>query len=194
MAKWEISDEEFEKEFKEANEKASLNFDLEPKIYNVKYDSKKDFIFITLTNNVYFGVPIKSIPELSNKDKKQLSNITLTPLKETLVWEELDVHLGLKGLIVDSFKLLNWMSSIIAQKNGKIKSEAKAESSKINGLKGGRPPVIRLVTKPIHANEIQKERLEKRYKQRVEKKQRQIDQRNFSNNSLTDIKSQNLNN
>jgi hypothetical protein len=139
MAKWEISDDEFDRQFNEASERTALNFQNEPKIDNAFYNPDKDDVFISLLNGVSIIIPRKLISELSNANKEQLSNLTLTPLKETLAWEELDVYISLKGLIIEYFKLLNWMGPVIARENGKATSEAKAKASRLNGAKGGRP-------------------------------------------------------
>jgi hypothetical protein len=139
MTNWKINEADFDKQFEEAISRTAENFENEPRIDTAFYDRDKDAIFITLLNSISIIIPRKKIPELKKITPEQLSGLSLSPLKETLAWDDLDIHIGLKGLIIDYFQLLNWMGPIIAQKNGMVKSEAKAESARLNGAKGGRP-------------------------------------------------------
>ncbi len=143
MAKWEISESDFEKEFIEATARAELNFKNEPKIDKVYYKSDIDSIIITLLNRVCVSIPRNLISELSGANEKQIKNVTINPLRDTLIWDSIDVHISLKGLLIEYFQLLNWMGPVIAGKNGQIKSAAKAEASRLNGKRGGRPPKVK---------------------------------------------------
>ena len=54
------------------------------------------------------------------------------------MWEELDSHLSVPGLVAGTFGTKRWMSEL-GRKGGSVRSEAKAKSSRENGKLGGRP-------------------------------------------------------
>ncbi len=110
-------------------------------LYAVKaaYDSKSRQIVIDLANGSSFSFPPKLAEGLARKSAEALAVIEISPMGTGLYWPKLDVDLTVEGLLSGVFGGDQWMLRQHLAKAGRVKSIAKAKSSRENGAKGGRP-------------------------------------------------------
>jgi hypothetical protein len=83
--------------------------------------------------------PVRNYPELSALTGAQLKRMALGMGGSALCLEEADLHVSIVGLIAASGPLRQMAVTVAAARNGGRTSEAKAVSSRENGMKGGRP-------------------------------------------------------
>jgi len=84
-------------------------------------------------------LPVDNYPELRNLSADDLGRIELGFAGSALCLEHKDLHISIAGLVSASEPLMSMAASVIAARNGRRSSLAKANASKANGLKGGRP-------------------------------------------------------
>lgn len=142
MAKWEISDTDFDKQFEKATNMAKENDLKEPRAIKVKFDKKTKRIVVDLNNGATFIFPVNIIQGLTNATDEEIAQVKITPSKSGLTWDNLDVHFTLMSIMVGWFGNKKWMSEL-GKIGGSVKSDQKTISSRENGKKGGRPIKIR---------------------------------------------------
>lgn len=84
-------------------------------------------------------LPIDNYTELRDLSAEDLDRIELGYAGSALCLPHQDLHIAIAGLISASEPLMTMAASLIATRNGRRSSAAKANASKANGLKGGRP-------------------------------------------------------
>ncbi len=72
---------------------------------------------------------------------EELDDVWLDTSGSSVHWDRLDADFNIAGLVVGIFGTKAWMSQL-GRKGGQTTSPAKAESSRNNGKKGGRPKKI----------------------------------------------------
>ena len=110
----------------------------EPRAVKAWYAADSGRVFIELTNGVMMGFPYQLLQGLAKGTPEQLSNVEITPTGSALHWESLDADLGVPQLVSGLFGSKAWMTEL-GRHGGKSKSEAKAQASRDNGKRGGRP-------------------------------------------------------
>ena len=95
-------------------------------------------IFIELTNGVIMGFPYRLLQGLANGTPEQLAEVEITPTGSALHWESLDADLGVVQLVSGLFGSKAWMTEL-GRYGGQSKSPSKAQASRDNGKRGGRP-------------------------------------------------------
>lgn len=105
---------------------------------SARYDTRKKLIVIDLVNGSSFSFPPHLAQGLTNASSAELADIEITPQGIGLHWPQLDADLTVEGLLAGLFGSRSWMRRHAA-KAGSVKSAAKAQASKVNGAKGGRP-------------------------------------------------------
>ena len=110
----------------------------EPRAVKAWYASDSERVFIELTNGVMMGFPYQLLQGLANGTPEQLAEVEITPTGSALHWESLDADLGVAQLVSGLFGSKAWMTEL-GRHGGKSKSEAKAQASRDNGKRGGRP-------------------------------------------------------
>jgi hypothetical protein len=97
-------------------------------------------------------VPVSSIPELASATVRDLRELHLSPARDTIISDTLDVHISVEGLIRDvhqsneAFKKL--ISTLWGAQGGSSTSDRKRVTSAENGKRGGRPPKVSVMTPP----------------------------------------------
>ena len=95
-------------------------------------------VFIELTNGVMMGFPYQLLQGLTNGTPEQLAEVEIMPTGSALHWESLDADLGVAQLVSGLFGSKAWMTEL-GRQGGKSKSPSKAQASRDNGKRGGRP-------------------------------------------------------
>jgi Protein of unknown function (DUF2442) len=110
----------------------------EPRAVKAWYAADSERVFIELTNGVMMGFPYQLLQELANGTPEQLAEVEIVPTGSALHWESLDADLGVAQLVSGLFGSKSWMTEL-GRHGGHSKSEAKAQASRDNGKRGGRP-------------------------------------------------------
>ena len=84
-------------------------------------------------------LPVANYPELRELSVSELGQMELGFGGKAICLEHRDLHMSISGMISASESLMGVASSLIAARNGRRVSAAKATASKANGSKGGRP-------------------------------------------------------
>lgn len=103
-----------------------------------RYDAKEDLVSLDFADGARFSIPRKQLQGLENASRSQLSEIEIVGNGTGLHWPRLDVDHYVLGLLDDRLGTKRWMEQI-GRRGGLVRSKAKAEAAKRNGLKGGRP-------------------------------------------------------
>jgi hypothetical protein len=97
------------------------------------------YIVVEFANGYRFGIPIGAISELAGQPTKALRQIEVDPIGEGIRWDALDVDVAVPGLLVDALGS-RALFAYLGSKGGSKSSEKKRAASKVNGMRGGRPP------------------------------------------------------
>ncbi|WP_285432516.1 DUF2442 domain-containing protein [Pseudomonas sp. fls2-241-R2A-110] len=84
-------------------------------------------------------LPVQHYPEFDDFDIKDFANLEVGFSGTALCHEGKDLHVSISGMISASKPLMDMATSVIASRNGRQSSAAKAEAARANGRKGGRP-------------------------------------------------------
>jgi hypothetical protein len=84
-------------------------------------------------------LPVKNYPELASLSIEELESFEVTFAGSALCLDVCDIHLSIAGLMLASKPLMEMATYLTAARNGSLSSEIKAQASRRNGLKGGRP-------------------------------------------------------
>jgi hypothetical protein len=84
-------------------------------------------------------LPVAHYPELAELSTTELNQLELGFAGSALCLESRDMHLSIAAMVSASEPLMAMAASLIATRNGKRSSKAKASASRVNGMKGGRP-------------------------------------------------------
>lgn len=105
----------------------------------LEYLSTLKALAIGFSDKTAVLLPVDNYAELRDLPPEDLELIELGFAGSALCLEHKDLHVSIAGLISASDSLMAMAASIIAARNGRRSSVAKANASKANGLKGGRP-------------------------------------------------------
>jgi hypothetical protein len=128
----------FDRQFAEAVKRGKEQMKTEPQAKYATYDRKTNHLIIELKNGATFIVPCDVIEGLAGASPEAIAEVELTPRGAGLHWEQLDQDFSLAGLLAGIFGTRNWMAEL-GRRGGLATSKAKAESSRANGRRGGRP-------------------------------------------------------
>jgi Protein of unknown function (DUF2442) len=110
----------------------------EPRAVKAWYAADSERVFIELTNGVMMGFPYQLLQGLANGTPEQLAEVEIMPTGSALHWESLDADLGVAQLVSGLFGSKAWMAEL-GRHGGNSKSPSKAQASRDNGKRGGRP-------------------------------------------------------
>lgn len=96
-------------EINQAREAGKIADSQEPRAQSVYYDSKEKQIVITLTNGNIFLFSPDLVEGLANASEEDLKDIEITPSKEGLHWDKLDVDLSISALLMGIVGTKRWM-------------------------------------------------------------------------------------
>ncbi|UWF48605.1 DUF2442 domain-containing protein [Pseudomonas sp. N3-W] len=84
-------------------------------------------------------LPVKLYPEFAGFKAEDFAGLKVGFSGTALCHDTRDVHVSIAGMISASESLMTVAASVIASRNGRQSSAAKAEAARANGKKGGRP-------------------------------------------------------
>ena len=84
-------------------------------------------------------LPVQHYPEFDDFDVEDFADLKVGFSGTALCHEGKDLHVSIAGMISASKPLMDMAASVIASRNGRQSSAAKAEAARANGRKGGRP-------------------------------------------------------
>lgn len=84
-------------------------------------------------------LPVQHYPEFDGFEVEDFSELKVGFSGTALCHEGKDLHVSIAGMISASKPLMDMAASVIASRNGRQSSAAKAEAARANGRKGGRP-------------------------------------------------------
>lgn len=119
------------------------------RVISVQYKVKEDLVSLVFADGVRLSIPRKQLQGLEHANPLQLSKIEILGNGTGLRWPLLDVDHYVLGLLELRFGTKRWMNEI-GRRGGMVKSKAKAQAARRNGLKGGRPGVA-AIQKASHA-------------------------------------------
>lgn len=97
------------------------------------------FLLIGFADQSAVLLPVKNYPELSALGVAELEGLAIGYGGTALCLEARDLHVSIAGLVSASQPLMDLAATVIAVRNGSRRTEAKAQASRENGRKGGRP-------------------------------------------------------
>lgn len=116
--------------------------EFEPRARAARFDAATRRVVIELTNGCEFAFPVHMGQGLQNATDDELATVQVIAHGAALEWEELGADLWVPGLLSGLFGNKAWMREL-GRAGGKVRSEAKAQASRENGKKGGRPRKVR---------------------------------------------------
>jgi hypothetical protein len=84
-------------------------------------------------------LPVQHYPEFDDFEVEDFAGLTVGFSGTALCHEGKDLQVSIAGMISASKPLMDMAASVIASRNGRQSSAAKAEAARANGRKGGRP-------------------------------------------------------
>lgn len=118
-----------------ARQRGKAKLIAEPRAVAARYDAETDRVIVDLASGATFAFPPALVEFLQDASPEQLAEVEVQGAGFGLHWETLDVDYTVPGLMNGVFGTARWM----AARAGQARSSAKAEASRVNGKKGGRP-------------------------------------------------------
>ncbi|VVN99156.1 DUF2442 domain-containing protein [Pseudomonas fluorescens] len=84
-------------------------------------------------------LPVQHYPEFNDFEVEDFAGLKVGFSGTALCHEGKDLQVSIAGMISASKPLMDMAASVIASRNGRQSSAAKAEAARANGRKGGRP-------------------------------------------------------
>jgi hypothetical protein len=105
----------------------------------VRYVPTLHSLLVSFADQSAVALPVKNYPELAALSAKQLKQMVVGFGGSALCLDERDLHVSIAGLVSASQSLMQMAVRMVAARNGSRSSAVKAQTSRDNGLKGGRP-------------------------------------------------------
>lgn len=141
IGRWEIEEEELERQHQAAVQRGVEQARTEPQAISINYDEPTHRLAIELKNGVTFLVPCQLVQGLATASPDVIRQVKLGPRGASLHWETLDVDFSLAGLIAGMLGTQAWMAEL-GRQGGRATSATKAAAARANGKKGGRPSQV----------------------------------------------------
>lgn len=105
----------------------------------VLYLSARKSLLIGFADQSAVTLPVKNYPELASLTASELNHLEVGFGGSALCLDARDLHVSIAGLVSASESLMEMAATVIAVRNGGRSSAIKSQTSRENGLKGGRP-------------------------------------------------------
>jgi len=110
----------------------------------VRYLPEFHALAVSFADKAAILLPVKKYPELARLTQEELARIEVGYAGCAICLDERDLHISIAGLVSASKPLMDLAATVIASRNGKRSSVAKAKAARENGHKGGRPRKLAL--------------------------------------------------
>ena len=111
---------------------------VEPRAVSARFDARRNALVLALRRGATVAVPIGLLKELRGATRRQLAEARASRFGDAVEFEDLDMHISVKGLMRDLVGLTG-AASLLGSEGGKSTSAAKASAARANGKRGGRP-------------------------------------------------------
>lgn len=128
FGKWEVDEEELQREFEEATRRGQEAMKTEIQASSVRYDQASGRLILELKNGSTFIVPCDLIQGLRGAAPELIAKAKLGPRGASLHWAKLDVDFSVGGLLEGRFGTKKWMEQLpqlLAEKKAPRKSSTK---------------------------------------------------------------------
>lgn len=105
----------------------------------LRFLSELNALAIGFSDQTALLLPVANYPELRELSVSELGQMELGFGGKAICLDHRDLYMSISGMISASESLMGVAGSLIAARNGRRVSAAKATASKANGSKGGRP-------------------------------------------------------
>lgn len=105
----------------------------------VQYAPELASLLLSFADRTAIALPVGNYPELAALSEAELQALCLGFGGSALCLEARDLHVSIAGLVSASEPLMDMAASLVAARNGRKTSTAKAAAARSNGGKGGRP-------------------------------------------------------
>lgn len=112
MAKWQMSDEEFDRQFEEATKRGQEALRTQPRAKSAYYDAASGRVVVELLNGCTFVFPAHLAQGLRDASSQDLAEVKVMPHGFALRWEKLDADFTLEGLMAGRFGSKRWMEQL----------------------------------------------------------------------------------
>lgn len=139
--KWNLEqliEENLEEQIERAREAGENADAIEPRAESVHYDRLDNRITIHLKNGAVSSFPPTLVQGLADAAPEEIADFFVTRGGRSIRWERLDIDFSIPGLVANIFGTREWMAEL-GRQGGLKTSTAKADASRRNGVKGGRP-------------------------------------------------------
>jgi hypothetical protein len=126
-------------EYAEATERGKRTFAAPTAAVSAHYDRARGRIVVRLRSGLELSFSPKDAQGLEEATPAQLSEIEITPMRDALLWPQLDEGLWIPGLLEGAMGSRKWMAARLGQAGGQATTLAKKAASRANGKLGGRP-------------------------------------------------------
>ena len=106
---------------------------------SARYDRRRSRILVRLSTGVELAFRPELAEGLAGASPTELADVQISPSGLGLHWPKLDADLYIPALLQGVFGSWRWMAAQLGTAGGRVRSAAKAASSRANGRKGGRP-------------------------------------------------------
>ena len=133
-----LSEAQIRQQIPAARERARIAMEIGPRAESVRHSRATGRITVVLANDTFFSFPTKLVAGLGKATHSELSKVKISPSRDGLMWEDLDVDVSVSGLLESIIGPGPWMR-LLGRSGGASRSPAKARAARANGAKGGRP-------------------------------------------------------
>jgi len=142
LGKWEVEEEELQREIAEATKRGKERMKTEPRARRATYDAASRRLVIELLNGCVFIVPVDLMQGLRGASDEDLADFQLMPRGMDLHWDKLDAQFTVAGLLAGRFGTKRWMAELERART-RSSAEAKRASTRATAAKRGQPRTSR---------------------------------------------------
>jgi hypothetical protein len=133
-----ITDTDYVRAIESGREEAETEF----RAQSVRYVADRDALEIVTSRNAGFLIPRQWVGALQDVSIEDLARLEVWPDGSAIEIEDLDIHIGVHGLLAASLPGLlstRTLAAIFASRGGRATSAVKRSTARENGRRGGRP-------------------------------------------------------
>lgn len=105
----------------------------------LQYVPQLQSLLFSFADHSAVALPVRNYPELAALGDAELQALTLGFGGSAVCLPARDLHISIAGLVSASAPLMDMAATLVAARNGRATSTAKAAAARSNGHKGGRP-------------------------------------------------------